>query len=93
MFNSDDSEVTNDGISPTNSVEQDALFVNEWSDLQLQSGSPCINAGTNIASVTDDYLEVSRPQGGAWDMGAYESLFPDEIGTFQSGASGNAAMQ
>ncbi len=36
------------------------------------SGSLTINGGTYIASVMRDYLGASRPQGGAYDIGAYE---------------------
>lgn len=38
----------------------------------LQSGSPAKNAGTTIASVTNDYAGTSRPQGEVYDIGAYE---------------------
>jgi hypothetical protein len=43
------------------------------SDFHLQSGSPAINAGLTIASVTDDYAGTTRPKGSAYDIGAYES--------------------
>jgi hypothetical protein len=42
------------------------------SGYQLQSSSPAKDAGTTIATVTNDYDGVSRPQGGAYDIGAYE---------------------
>jgi parallel beta-helix repeat protein len=54
------------------------LFVNEASgDYHLQSGSPCIDKGTDIG-VTDDLDGRSRPQGVGFDIGAYElpSLTP-----------------
>jgi len=41
-------------------------------NLQLQSSSPMINAGTAISGLTKDMLGVSRPQGSAMDIGAYE---------------------
>ena len=41
-------------------------------DFRLQSGSPAINAGETLASVTVDHVGTSRPQGGAHDIGAYE---------------------
>ena len=68
-----------DGSNPT--------FVSPSSDLSLQSGSTCIGAnieGPVGASVYDafytaysldikkDYLGTVRPQGSAWDIGAYE---------------------
>ena len=39
----------------------------------LQSGSPAIDAGINTAIITD-FLGVTRPQGAAYDIGAYESF-------------------
>lgn len=39
----------------------------------LKTGSPAINAGTNSLSITSkDIVSASRPQGGGWDLGAYE---------------------
>jgi hypothetical protein len=51
-----------------------------WSNLRLQSNSPCINTGNSAYAVSNADLD-SRPRivGGAVDMGAYE---------FQPGASG-----
>ena len=43
-----------------------------YPDFQLQSTSPAINSGTNIATVVKDFLNISRPQGAAYDIGAYE---------------------
>ncbi len=76
IFNSNGSTPGMSEISadPTDLWMQDALFVNEWSDLKLQGSSPCKDAGITIASVTDDYLGVSRPQGTAYDIGAYEYI-------------------
>lgn len=43
------------------------------SDGSLQSGSPAIDAGISLASYYDtDIINTSRPQGSAWDIGAYE---------------------
>ena len=52
--------------------EQNPMFVNPASDWHLQMGSPAINMGTSLGIVTLDYDGVTRPQGGAYDMGAYE---------------------
>lgn len=41
-------------------------------NLQPQSTSPLINAGTTISSLTSDITGISRPQGSAYDIGAYE---------------------
>jgi hypothetical protein len=39
----------------------------------LLDNSPCINAGSTISSVNQDYNGVSRPQGNKYDIGAFES--------------------
>jgi parallel beta-helix repeat protein len=41
-------------------------------NFQLQSTSPCRDAGTATAAPTTDFNGVSRPQGTGFDMGAYE---------------------
>ena len=43
-------------------------------DFTLQSGSAAIDAGTDLSpsGITDDIAGVSRPQGNAYDIGAYE---------------------
>lgn len=51
----------------------DPLFTNPGaSDYTLQGGSPAINAGTTEVLVPVDYAGVSRPQGPAYCIGAYE---------------------
>jgi len=55
-------------------INSDPLFVNlNANNFQLQSGSPCINSGRNLSAiVARDILGVSRPQGTAFDIGAFE---------------------
>jgi len=36
--------------------------------------SPCIDAGTTVAAVTDDYFGTARPQGSLYDIGPGESI-------------------
>lgn len=49
------------------------LFVNPGANnYQLQAGSPAIDTGRTIAVVPTDILGVFRPQGSAYDIGAYE---------------------
>jgi hypothetical protein len=58
----------------------DPLFINLTNDFQLQSNSPCINAGNNtfISSATD--LDGNpRIQGGTVDIGAYEYQTPTSV--------------
>src|SRR5207302_750960 len=48
-------------------------FVNAAAnDFHLQAGSPAIDAGITLAQVPVDADGVSRPQGKAYDIGAYE---------------------
>jgi hypothetical protein len=48
-------------------------FVNAArNDYHLAAGSPAIDAGTTIDEVRVDRVNVPRPQGGAYDIGAYE---------------------
>ncbi len=61
-----------------NSTLDDAnpLFITSpqtgYLDFQLQSSSPAINSGVSIATVATDFLDNPRPQGSAYDIGAYE---------------------
>jgi hypothetical protein len=40
----------------------------------LLSGSPAINAGTNVGCPATDQRGIARPQGGTCDIGAYEAV-------------------
>ena len=52
---------------------QDPKFVSAaGGNFHLQSGSPAIDAGITIVQVLTDADGVSRPQGTAYDIGAYE---------------------
>jgi len=54
-------------------VNADPAFVNRTSNnFALGSGSPAVDHGATISSVVDDYIGTSRPQGGAYDIGAFE---------------------
>ena len=60
----------------TGSIDDAPLFMSMsgWSDLRLQTNSPCINAGNNVYAFGSTDLE-GRPriQAGVVDMGPYES--------------------
>jgi hypothetical protein len=57
----------------SNNSTANPQFVNAGGgDFTLQAGSPAINAGTTVSLVTTDYAGVARPQGPAYDIGAYE---------------------
>lgn len=57
-------------------IDDDPDFVNPAAfNFQLQTDSPCIDVGHDVSSVvTRDVLGVPRPQGTAFDLGAYESV-------------------
>jgi len=57
----------------SNTLTTDPKFVDTGDkDLRLTSGSPAINKGMTLSQVPYDYLKKSRPQGGTYDIGAYE---------------------
>ncbi|MGZ4877551.1 MAG: choice-of-anchor D domain-containing protein [Candidatus Angelobacter sp.] len=64
-----------DGATPsfsTASRNADPKFVDVTSNnFQLQSGSPAVDAGANDG-ISRDILQTPRPQGAAYDIGAYE---------------------
>ncbi len=58
-----------------NSISGDPLYTNPANrDFSITQNSPARDAGVNTSSegVFDDIIGVSRPQGSAWDIGAYE---------------------
>jgi hypothetical protein len=70
-----------DAHSRKNTAVDTVRFVNtngyplacQTMDLHLLSGSPAINAGVDLSgSFTNDKDSAPRPQGGGWDVGAYE---------------------
>jgi hypothetical protein len=56
----------------------DPIFVNPFAlDFRLLVGSPAVDAGADLsATVTEDYLGNSRPEGSAFDIGAHEGATP-----------------
>jgi parallel beta-helix repeat protein len=61
------------GTVLSNNLTTDPKFVNvSANDFSLQASSPAINAGMTISVVTTDMKGVARPQGAAYDIGAYE---------------------
>ncbi len=64
---------TNNLIDDIGRVETDPLFTNSAnSNFTLQSTSPAINTGITLPLVSTDFLGITRPQGSAYDIGAYE---------------------
>ncbi len=68
--------LSNNGSSTTadhNLMGTNAQFSNASAgNFELVSGSPAIDSGMTISSVTTDMMGVSRPQGAAYDIGACE---------------------
>ncbi|MGH7568305.1 MAG: choice-of-anchor Q domain-containing protein [Gemmatimonadales bacterium] len=62
------------GMTLTNNwLNTDPLFVNpSLGDFRLQAGSPAIDAGQTFTLVRFDITGRARPQGAAYDLGAYE---------------------
>jgi len=57
----------------TNNLTSNPMFVNAaQANFKLQASSPAIDAGATLSAVPDDHVKVSRPKGGAYDIGAYE---------------------
>jgi IPT/TIG domain len=58
----------------TASVSSDPMFVDQAGDnFRLKAGSPAIDAGVTTAATTD-FDGVPRPQGSAFDIGAFEAV-------------------
>lgn len=64
---------TDPGISLVgNLVSTNPLLALPPIDFHLQAGSPAIGAGVALSDVPVDFDGVTRPQGGTYDIGAYE---------------------
>lgn len=75
VFRHSDGEIVNAGSGATvsNNLTTDPMFANASNlDFRLQAGSPAIDAGATLPEVTRDADGNARPQGGAYDIGAYE---------------------
>src|SRR5262249_23594672 len=57
----------------SNNLSSDPMFLNVAAyDFHLQAGSAAINSGVTLSEVPNDFDGTARPQGGAYDIGAYE---------------------
>lgn len=68
-------EIDNNGSSTVlrNNMTTDPKVVSVTNrDFRLQSSSPAINKGMTLVEVPKDIKDIARPQGGAFDIGAYE---------------------
>lgn len=75
-YNSGINNYTNNGIGTIqdhNLIGTNPSFVNAGaSDFHLQATSRAVDAGVTIATVATDMDGTTRPQGSAYDIGAYE---------------------
>ena len=62
---------TSDPITGSNAIVGDPLLT---ADYHLRTGSPAADAGLTIPWLTTDLEGNSRPQGSAYDLGAYEGV-------------------
>jgi len=75
VFENASGQIMNTGVDSiiTHNLTTDPKFVKvETFDFRLQARSPAIDAGTDLNMVSVDIKNVSRPQGAAYDIGAYE---------------------
>lgn len=81
-------------LSQTNTTQTTNLTTNPsftsaaTGDFTLLTGSAAINAGTTIASVTNDFLGVLRPIAANYDIGAYETAPLVTIAQLNTGRTG-----
>lgn len=78
------------GYTGEGNIGANPLFVDSANgDYHLQPGSPCIDAGITIPTVTDDIEGNPRPFGVGYDMGAYEYAEPssDVVGSISLNGS------
>ena len=61
-------------VASQNLVGVDPGFVSPGADFKLRPESPARNTGATIAMVQSDLIGTSRPQDGAYDIGAYELI-------------------
>ena len=74
------SDFNNNGFTMpagTGNISGNPQFADEaGGDFHLMSGSPCIDAGTSNNAPNTDHEGTARPQGGGFDIGAFEFQSP-----------------
>jgi hypothetical protein len=76
----------------SNLAAADSAFVDvAASDYHLAAGSPAIDSGEVIASITADRDGAPRPQGSGYDIGAYEYGMSGSSGAGGGGGAGGSA--
>jgi len=57
-----------------NSESASNIYQNTSSDLQLLTTAEAYDGGDSIGSFTNSILDITRPEGSAWDKGAFEAV-------------------
>jgi parallel beta-helix repeat protein len=78
---------TNFQGASTNSTDSLAIVNANW---ELKYNASSLNAGATISSILEDLSGISRPQGSAYDIGAYELPYFNTTVTFNAGGTVNA---
>lgn len=73
--------------APSNPTETSEFLAADWS---IKYSSGLLNLGKTLATVTTDLVGTTRPQGAAYDMGAYELAYFNTTVTFNAGGTVNA---
>jgi len=76
-----------------NSIQADPLYVSTSSDLHLGAGSPNIDAGAVIGSITVDIDNGLRPNGAGYDIGCDEFGSVAGPGAFQFSATNYSGIE
>ncbi|MDX9920346.1 MAG: choice-of-anchor Q domain-containing protein [Paludibacter sp.] len=71
---------------PTTTEQTTELETSDWS---IKYTSAALNSGQTISGLTTDLAGVARPQGSAYDMGAYELAYYNLTVTFNEGGTVN----
>lgn len=94
-------QIDDNGINTTlqNNLTTDPKFVNAAAhDFGLQAGSPAIDKGVTLAEVKTDFTGKTRPEGAAYDIGAFEGagskkdVLPSTVGGLPVGAGGTGGI-
>lgn len=72
---------------PTTTEQTTELETSNWS---IKYTSAALNSGKTISGLTTDLTGLTRPQGAAYDMGAYELPYYKVTVTFNEGGTVNA---
>ena len=92
-------QILNTGANTTlqNNLTTDPKFVNPAAgNFGIQAGSPALDKGITVAQVPDDFTGKKRPEGAAYDIGAFEgagskaNVLPGMAGGLPAGGLGGA---